>query len=62
MKGFRTQDSIYKIDLNKKTITGGIFSDGKEQFVKASIMPGLPALIELADGQIVQTNTVQALV
>lgn len=59
---FRTNNSIYVVDLQNKVISGGIFGDRSYNYVNLSAMIGAKAIIELADGRIVTTSKVVAYV
>ena len=60
MSGFRTNNSVYTLDITKRTISGGALGQQIVPFIRATVLIGLPAEIELADGRFVRTSTVKS--
>ncbi|MBQ6416380.1 MAG: hypothetical protein IJJ65_09045 [Butyrivibrio sp.] len=58
MVGFKTNNSIYLVNQEKKQISGGVFNGDIYNFDNATIIVGLPAEIKLSDGRYVRTSTV----
>ncbi|WP_071177696.1 hypothetical protein [Butyrivibrio hungatei] len=60
MMGFKTKNSMYYLNSNKKEITGGVLGDGWYPFEDATILIGTSADILLADGRKITTSTVES--
>lgn len=54
----RTQNSVYKLDLVSRTVTGGIFNEAKA-YDSVHFLLGAPAVFFMLNGDIVTTSTVQ---
>ncbi|WP_026653545.1 hypothetical protein [Butyrivibrio proteoclasticus] len=60
MKGFKTKNSMYLVNNNKKEITGGVLGDNWYTFESATILVGMSANILLTDGRKLTTSTVES--
>ena len=54
----RTRNSIYHIDLDAKTVTGGIFRNAVKGYTKLEYHLGYPAVFFMTDGNVVTTSSV----
>ena len=58
MSGFETKSSVYYLDTRNKRISGGIFKDSWYGYTSATVVAGMPAVINLTNGQVIRTSTV----
>ena len=56
---FRTGNSLYVVNTEKKTVTGGCFGSEVKPYVKlVSGMMGDPLVIEMADDKVLKTSRI----
>ena len=60
MCGFKTRNSVYTLDSVKRQISGGVLGKNSVPYVRAVALIGLPAEIELENGKVIRTSTVQS--
>jgi len=60
MVGFRTKNSVYYVNEQNKTITGGIFKDRVLPYTQLIAIIGFKAQITLNDGSYFETSQVKS--
>lgn len=59
MIGFKTRNSVYYVNTVNRTITGGKLGDKIYSYIQAKIIQGFPAVIQLENGKVITTGTVE---
>ena len=59
MFGFKTKNSTYYMNQKDKTISGGFFGEQIVCYKNAQVIVGAPAIIDLENGDVIQTGIVK---
>lgn len=59
MCGFKTKNSRYLVDTEKRLITGGIFGKNMVRYLKLQAIIGSNGYVTLANGKVIRTGIVE---